>query len=63
VSSEGSTDSDGSACGDAEICVVPAALSFVAVGLRGFLAMVASRPVWRLAVFFVAAGTPDSGDG
>jgi hypothetical protein len=63
VSSEGSTDSDGSACGDAEICVVLAAVSFVAIGLRGFLAVVARRPLWRLPAFFVVAGAPDSGDG
>jgi len=63
VSSEGSAESDGSACGDAEICVVLAVGAFVVVGLRGFLAVVARRPVRRLPGFFVVSGAPDSGDG
>src|SRR4029434_850874 len=63
VSSEGSNDSDGFACGDAEICVVPAIVSFVAVVLRGFFAVIARRRIWRLLVFFVVAAAPDSEDG
>jgi hypothetical protein len=30
--------------------------------LRGFFAVVARRGVWRLPVFFVAAGASDSGE-
>jgi hypothetical protein len=44
VSSASSTDSDGSVCGDAEICVDRTAVSFVTFGLRAFLAVVARRP-------------------
>ena len=51
----------GSACGDAEICaVVPAIVRLVGVPLRSFLVVVARRPLWRLPVFFVGTGAPDS---
>jgi len=61
VSSERSPDVAGSACGDAEICaVVPAIVRLAGVALRSFLAVVARRPLWRLPVFFVGAGAPDS---
>ena len=60
MSSDGSADSDGSACGDAEIFVVPAVVCFVVVGLRGFLAVVARRPAWRLPGFLVVSSAPDS---
>ena len=63
VSSEASADSDGSACGEAEICVVPPVVRFVVVGLRGFLAVVARRLVWRLPGFLVVSSAPDSVDG
>jgi len=53
----------GSACGDAEIRAIPAVVSFVAVGLRGFLVVVTRRPLERFPVFFVLLGPPDSGDG
>jgi hypothetical protein len=36
--------------------------SVVSLGLRGFFAVLARRGVWRLPVFFVAAGALDSGD-
>ena len=63
VSSERSPDVAGFGCGDAEICaVVPAIVSLVVVSLRGFLAVVARRPLWRLAAFFVGSGLPDSED-
>lgn len=63
VSSERSPDVAGFGCGDAEICaVVPAIVSLVVVSLRGFLAVVARRPLWRLSAFFVGAGPPDSED-
>ena len=62
VSSERSPDVAGFGCGDAEICaVVPAIVSLV-VSLRGFLAVVVRRPLWRLSAFFVGAGPPDSED-
>ena len=58
--SEGSVDTAApSVCGDAEIRAVRSLVSF---GLRGFFAVVARRGVWRLPVFLVAAGAPDSGD-
>jgi hypothetical protein len=63
-SSEGSPDLGvGSACGDAEICVVLPAIPLVAAGFRGFLTAVARRAFWRLAVFFVAVGAPDAASG
>lgn len=63
-SSEGSPDVGlSSAFGDAEICVVPPALSFVAANLRGFLTVVARRPLWRLPVFFVTPGAAESAGG
>ena len=49
-----------SACGEVEMCAVR---SLVSLGLRGFFAVVARRGVWRLPVFFVAAGAADSGEG
>jgi hypothetical protein len=63
VSSDASPDVAGSACGDAEIRAIPAVVSFVAVGLRGFLVVVTRRPLERFPVFFVLLGPPDSGDG
>ena len=52
-----------SACGDVEMCAVCSLASLVALGLRGFFAVVARRGVWRLPVFFVAAGASGSGEG
>ena len=52
-----------SACGEAEMCAVRSLASLVPLGLRGFFAGVARRGVWRLPVFFVAAGASDSGEG
>ena len=52
-----------SACGEAEMCAVRSLVTLVPLGLRGFFAVVARRGVWRLAVFFVAAGASDSGEG
>ena len=49
-----------SACGEAEMCAVRSLLS---LGFRGLFAVVARRGVWRLPVFFVAAGASDSGEG
>ena len=61
VSSKRSPDGAGFGCGDAEICaVVPPIVSLVVASLRGFLAVVARRPLWRLRAFFVEAGPPDS---
>ena len=62
TSSEGSADVDGSADGNAEICVVRLARSLVTVAL-GFLAAVARGPFRRLPVFFEMLGPPDSADG
>ena len=63
ASSEGSADTDiTSARGDAEMCAVRSLASFVPLGLRGFFAVVARRGAWRLPVFFVVAGGPDSGE-
>jgi hypothetical protein len=62
TSSEGSPDVDGSADGNAEICVVRLARFFVPVSL-GFLAAVARGPLRRLPVFFVMLGPSDSTDG
>ena len=62
VSSERSPDVAGFGCGDAEICAVVPAISPVPASLRGFLAVVARCPLWRLSVFFVGAGPPDSED-
>jgi len=63
VSSERSPDVAGFGFGDAEICaVVPAIVSLVVAFLRGFLAVVTRRPLWRLAAFFVGACPPDSED-
>jgi hypothetical protein len=53
---------DGSADGNAEICVVRLARFFVPVTL-GFLAAVARGPLRRLPVFFVMLGPSDSTDG
>lgn len=52
-----------SACGDAEMCAVRLLASVVPLGLRGFFAVVARRGVWRLAVFFIVVGAPESGEG
>jgi hypothetical protein len=52
-----------SACGEAEMCAVRSFASLVPLGLRGFFAVVARRGVWRLPVFFGAAGASDSGEG
>ena len=52
-----------SVCGEAEICAVRSLASLVPLGLRDFFAVVARRGVWRLPVFFVAAGASDSGEG
>ena len=52
-----------SACGEVEMCAVRSLASFVPLGLLGFFAVVARRGVWRLPVFFVAAGASDSGEG
>jgi hypothetical protein len=52
-----------SACGDAELCAVRLLASLVPLGLRGLFAGVARRGVWRLPVFFVAAGAAESGEG
>ena len=61
VSSERSSDVAGLGCGDAEICaVVPAIVSLAVASLRGFLAVVGRRPLWRLWAFFVGAGPPDT---
>ena len=49
--------------GDAEMCAVRSLASLVPLGLRDFFAVVARRDVWRLPVFFVATGAPDSGEG
>ena len=63
VSSETSPEIAGSAGGDIEMCaVVPAIVSFRDVTLRGFLAVVARRPLWRLPVFFGGAGASDVED-
>ena len=45
------------------MCTGAAVLSPVPLGLRGFLAVVARRGVWRLPVFFVVAGAAASGTG
>jgi len=63
TSSEGSPDLDGSADGNAEICALRSARSFLTVAFGGFLGVVARRPLRRLPVFFVMPGTPESADG
>ena len=45
------------------MCAVRSLAALVSLGLRGFFAVVARPGGWRLFVFFVAAGAPDSGDG
>ena len=61
TSSETSAEVAGSVCGDSEICaVVPAVVCLGGVTLRGFLAVVVRRPLWRLPVFFVGAGAPSA---
>jgi len=45
------------------MCAVRLLASFIPLGLRGFFAVVARRGVWRLPVFFVAAGVSESGEG
>ena len=50
-----------SACGEAEMCAVRSLV--YPLDFRGFFAVVARRGVWRLPVFFVAAGASDSGEG
>ena len=49
--------------GEVEMCAVRSPAPFIPLGLRGFFAVVARRAVWRLPVFFVAAGASDSGEG
>jgi hypothetical protein len=62
-SSEGSPGAGaGSACGDAEIRVVPPVIPFAAAGLRDFLTVLARCPLWRLPVFLFPPGAPDSAD-
>ena len=64
MSSEGSLDTAvTSGCGEWEMCIGAAFLSRVPLGLRGFLAVVARRGVWRLPVFLVVAGAAESGAG
>ena len=41
------------------MCAVCSLASFIPLGLRGFFAVVARGGVWRLPVFFVAAGASD----
>ncbi len=43
------------------MCAVRSLVSLVALGLRGFFAVVARRGAWRLLVFFVVAGASESG--
>jgi hypothetical protein len=63
LSSEGSAEMGvTSVCGDAEMRAVRSLACFVPVGLRAFFVVVARRGVWRLPVFFVAAGASDSGE-
>ena len=45
------------------MCVVRTLVTVVLLALRGFFVPVARRGVWRLPVFFVATGAPDSGEG
>ena len=52
-----------SACGEAEMCAVRSVGTLVPLRFRGFFAVVARRDVWRLPVFFVAAGAADFGEG
>ena len=52
-----------SAGGDAEMRAVCSFESFVPLGLRGFFAVATRGGVWRLPVFFVAAGAAESGEG
>ena len=52
-----------SGLGDGEMCAVRSLETFIPLGLRGIFAVATRDGVWRLPVFFVAAGAPDSGDG
>ena len=52
-----------SARGVGEMCAARSLAPLVPLGLRGFFAVVACRGVWRLPVFFVATGAPDSDPG
>ena len=45
------------------MCAFRSLVSLFALGLRGFLAVVARRGAWRFPVFFVLAGAADSGNG
>jgi hypothetical protein len=45
------------------MCAVRSLVTLVPLALRGFFAVLARRGVWRLPVFFVAAGASDSGEG
>jgi hypothetical protein len=45
------------------MCAVRSLVTLVPLGLRGFFAVVVRRGVWRLPVFFVATGAPDSVEG
>jgi hypothetical protein len=49
--------------GDAEMWAVCSLKSFVPLGLRGFLVVATRGGVWRLSVFFVAAGAAEFGEG
>ena len=49
--------------GDSEMCAVCLLEFFVPLGLRGFFAVIARGDVWRLPIFFLADGAPDSGEG
>ena len=51
------------ASGEVEMCALRSLASFIPLGLLGFFAVVARRGVWRLPVFFVAAGAAESGEG
>lgn len=63
MSSETSVDIAGFARGDAEICaVVPVIVSLANFILRGCLAVVARRPLWRFPAFFGGAGASGSED-
>ena len=52
-----------SAFGEVEMCAVRSLASFIPLGFRGFFAVVARCGIWRLPVFFVAAGASGSGEG
>ncbi len=45
------------------MCAVCSLASFIPLGLRGFFAVATRGGVWRLPVFFVAAGASAFGEG